>query len=123
MAGIKDFKASVTWNEEFWKQFVDTAKEEVRLKAAEAIEEHCQKVAETARELCPVGPTGNLKAGIVVDHAQGSYFGRVRSTAPHSHLIAFGTARGVKPNNFLYKAADRHEDELAPAIKAKFNEQ
>lgn len=122
MAGPKDFKAAVTWNKEAWGQFVDVAKKDVRLKAAEVIGDHCQKVAETARELCPVGPTGNLKAGIVVDHKQDSYFGRVRSTAPHSHWIAFGTARGMKPNNFLYKAADRHKDELIPALKAKFNE-
>lgn len=37
----------------------------------------------------PYGPTGNLKAGIKME-IKGSY-GEVKSTAPHSHIVEFGT--------------------------------
>ena len=41
----------------------------------------------------PYGATGNLKAGIETE-LHGSY-GVVKSTAPHSHIVEFGTAERI----------------------------
>ena len=51
---------------------------------------------EEATRLAPYGPTGNLKAGITEDFKGGMYArGQVKSTAPHSHLVEFGSGERI----------------------------
>lgn len=63
------------------------------------IQRGTQATLEEALRLAPHGPTGNLKAGITSEfHGGMRASGRVKSTAPHSHLVEFGTgARIVYP--------------------------
>ena len=45
-----------------------------------------------AVQMAPRGPTGNLKKGITDHLVSGGREGIVMSTAPHAHLVEYGTA-------------------------------
>ena len=58
----------------------------------DAIRKGTLDTASEAIHMAPYGPTGNLKAGIKTELKGGMYAsGKVISTAPHSHLVEFGT--------------------------------
>jgi hypothetical protein len=120
MAAIKDIKTSVGFSEELFDKWVEDTKKQVGKQVSEAVHEHAEKVLETAKQLVPV-KEGILRDSLHVDQKEGSQFARVRTGPPayHAHLVHFGTSRGVVGNPFLYKAADRHAAELAPAIESK----
>lgn len=61
----------------------------VQKKIRDAIRDGVDDTWREALNRAPMGKTGNLKQGIEKEH-HGTY-GVVKSTAPHSHLVEFGT--------------------------------
>lgn len=58
----------------------------------DVIQRGTHSTLEEAVKLAPYGATGNLKAGITEEFKGGMYArGKVKSTAPHSHLVEFGS--------------------------------
>jgi len=84
-------------------------------------------IAEEARQLAPLGPTGNLKRGIVsrVDktatqfgHSGAAYVWVDYSIAPHAHLVEFGARGGNMPAHpFMRPAVDSKQTEALRAIE------
>lgn len=85
-------------------------------------------IAEEARTLAPLGPTGNLKRGIVAKEnkkASGfavvgaAYVGVDYGIAPHAHLVEFGARGGEMPAHpFIRPAVDAKQNEVLRAIEA-----
>lgn len=75
---------------------------ETQGKIRKAIEKGTIAVKNAARMKAPMGPTGNLKAGIVSKMTPNAAQGVVQSKARHSHLVEFGTEERIaylKPQN------------------------
>lgn len=63
-----------------------------------------EAIYSTAVRMAPHGPTGNLKAGL--RRKVSGVSGQVMSTAPHSHLVEFGTGPRITYGN--PKKGSRH---------------
>lgn len=68
-------------------------------KIREAVQNGCENIRDRAIRLAPKGPTGNLKAGITMKMSPRGASGVIKSTAPHSHLVEFGTGVRITMNN------------------------
>jgi HK97 gp10 family phage protein len=89
---------------------------------AGAVEDVTEAVEDTiikAKYLAPE-KTGNLRASIKGSVKSDGYSvtGVVRATAPHAHLIEFGTAR-IKKKPFLVPTAIRNRKRLNDALRAR----
>ena len=113
--GVPKFKTSVDIVGNLDK-FVERAQKRLNEDIGPVLAEHAEKVLATAQSLVPVDE-GVLRDSL---HIKGKgNFTSVRTDArkaPHGHLVHFGTAK-MAGRPFLYQAADRHKDELKPAIK------
>lgn len=66
--------------------------ERAQKKIRSTIQHGTKAVYDTALHRAPEGPTGNLRKGITFSTPNDWQTGEVKSTAPHSHLVEFGTA-------------------------------
>lgn len=90
----KPFQISMGLEDVVYKATRDIARYDTNTRQGiqNAIEKGTNDTAFEAIHLAPYGPTGNLKAGIKSEFKGGLYaHGKVTSTAPHSHLVEFGT--------------------------------
>ena len=84
-------------------------------------------VAEEARRRAPVGPTGNLKAGIVGKQNKviaafsgrgAAYVGANYKIAPHAHLVEYGGRGGQMPaSGFMRKAIESTNTDAIKALE------
>lgn len=96
--GLDDLMAGL---EREWSQAVT--------RGAEAVAQTAKKIEATARELAPVGPTGDLRSSI---HTSGTgTFREVGPSARYGRFVEFGTFKDA-PQPFMWPAADRHEGDL-----------
>ena len=92
--------------------------DETRKEVSEVIEDHLNQVAITAETLVPVD-SGLLKGSIETDMSKSGLSGVVKTnarSAPHGHLVHFGTAR-MAGRPFLYQAAERHERQFETELE------
>ena len=77
--------------------------EETQNRIKQAVRNGTKGVYENAVRAAPMKRTGNLKTGITMEMSDREATGVVKSTAPHSHLVEFGTKqRFVTPT--IHKA-------------------
>jgi HK97 gp10 family phage protein len=69
-----------------------------------AVADGVTAIKEQAMRMAPAGPTGNLKAGIKSEMGQSGAYGVIKSTAPHSRLVEFGTGERITYNKAGKKA-------------------
>lgn len=123
MPSMPNFKTSVNLIGDLEK-WIEQSTEKVETSVAESIKDHAEKVLETAKELVPVDQ-GLLRDTLQVKISKDGLHAVVKTDgkrAPHGHLVHFGTVK-MKGRPFLYQAGERHENELAPAIKQRLGKE
>ena len=72
---------------------IEAYEKEVLARVAEVTERRTKAIFDKAMSNVPVGPTGNLKSSgkMEVEATDRWVFGRVGFSAPHAHLLEFGT--------------------------------
>ena len=98
---------------------IDDAEMENRLLAAAKI------IRDDAKQRAPMGPTGNLKRGIVAKTFSEKRKGQPATfvaidyrIAPHAHLVEFGARNGhMPPTPFLRPAIDANLEAVKNTIK------
>lgn len=90
---MKMFEIRVNMGEVISKAVKDIDKYDVakQKKIKKVIADGTKETKARALQLAPKGPTGNLKKGIKGHLVDGGREGIVMSTAPHSHLVEYGT--------------------------------
>ena len=76
------------------KEIIDNIKkydEETQVKVGTVINNSLKAIAKGMRSRLPKKMTGNLRRGIKKSFSKKKLVGSARATAPHSHLIEFGT--------------------------------
>lgn len=128
------------------KVLQELAKTTAKRTARKAMEDALSPVEDAAREMAPVGPTGNLRRGVTISHrltrsqARGAerdgpdvvnmYVG---SDAPHAHLVEFGTGPrhhksgkfvgAMPPNPWMRPAWDGNRDAVLDGLAAALRAQ
>jgi HK97 gp10 family phage protein len=101
---------------EAFEKIVDDVKEKFRDKLHEAVEEVCQHVEATAKDLCPER-TGALRESI--SHTVTGTYGRVFTGSDptyYGHMVHFGSIHN-EADPFLYKASERHASEIQQLVQ------
>ena len=93
----KSIKIFANIKEEAFRVMVDIQKydETTQKKIRKATREGIAAVHAAAVRAAPICATGNLRRGIVQEFDEKTCSGKVRATAPHSHLVEFGTRERV----------------------------
>lgn len=93
----KSIKIFANIKEVAFRAMVDVQKydEETQKKIRKATRDGVAAVHATAIRAAPIRVTGNLRRGIVQEFDEKTCSGKVRATAPHSHLVEFGTRERV----------------------------
>lgn len=93
----KSIKIFANIKEEAFRAMVDVQKydEETQKKIRKATRDGIAAVHAAAVRAAPIRATGNLRRGIVQEFDEKTCSGKVRATAPHSHLVEFGTRERV----------------------------
>ena len=93
----KSIKIFANIKEEAFRVMVDIQKydETTQKKIRKATREGIAAVHAAAVRAAPIRATGNLRRGIVQEFDEKTCSGKVRATAPHSHLVEFGTRERV----------------------------
>jgi hypothetical protein len=74
------------------QKFISEADEDIRTEATTIVHEATEQTAREWRRRMPRGETGNLQAGLTTKYpAANEIVGVTLSSAPHSHLVEFGT--------------------------------
>ena len=71
---------------------------EIREKIRAEVQTGCANIRDRAIRGAPKGETGNLAAGIKMEMSPRGASGVIKSTAPHSHLVEFGTGVRITMN-------------------------
>lgn len=101
-------------------QFEDLIDEET---ISDAALDGANIVLDEAIRLAPLGPTGNLKRGLVAKKFQRkgesqAFVAVDYRIAPHAHLVEYGTVK-TRPHPFLRPAADTKQEEVARAVEKR----
>lgn len=93
----KSIKIFANIKEVAFRAMVDVQKydEETQKKIRKATRDGVAAVHAAAVRVAPIRATGNLRRGIVQEFDEKTCSGKVRATAPHSHLVEFGTRERV----------------------------
>lgn len=93
----KSIKIFANIKEEAFRAMVDVQKydEETQKNIRKATRDGVAAVHAAAVRAAPIRATGNLRKGIVQEFDERTCSGKVRATAPHAHLIEFGTRERV----------------------------
>ena len=93
----KSIKIFANIKEVAFRAMVDVQKydEETQKKIRKATRDGVAAVHAAAVRAAPIRATGNLRRGIVQEFDEKTCSGKVRATAPHSHLVEFGTRERV----------------------------
>ena len=93
----KSIKIFANIKEEAFRAMVDVQKydEKTQKEIRQATRDGVAAVHATAVRAAPIRATGNLRRGVVQEFDEKTCSGKVRATAPHSHLVEFGTRERV----------------------------
>lgn len=101
---------------------LDVYEKDILERAKEVTERRTKAIFDKAMQNVPVGPTGNLKnsGAMEVEATDKWVFGRVGFSAPHAHLLEFGTVN-MDAQPFLTPAyeseARGYESDIKAAIE------
>lgn len=85
-----------------------------KTRVAGAVAKTAKKIEATARDLAPVGPTGDLKSSIHTTVT--GERAEVGPTVRYARFVEFGTYKDA-PQPYMWPAADKHEPELMGEIE------
>jgi HK97 gp10 family phage protein len=109
---------------ELRKQIRDLQDKDLKKELRLAHKAAAEVVADRAKDLVPVGKTGNLKRSITPQASQSA--GKVkagRATVPYAGIIHFGwPQRGIKPRPFLYEASDDRRNQVREVYAERIEE-
>ncbi|EHG22289.1 HK97 gp10 family phage protein [Selenomonas infelix ATCC 43532] len=93
----KSIKIFANIREEAFRAMVDVQKydEKTQKEIRQATRDGVAAVHAAAVRTAPIRATGNLRKGIEQEFDEKTCSGKVRATAPHSHLVEFGTRERV----------------------------
>ena len=93
----KSIKIFANIREEAFRAMVDVQKydEKTQKEIRQATRDGVAAVHAAAVRAAPIRATGNLRKGIEQEFDEKTCSGKVRATAPHSHLVEFGTRERV----------------------------
>lgn len=87
-------------------------------------------VQQTAKNLCPVGDTGQLRNSIVLEDIPEQVGVDVGTNVEYAPYVEYGTGQrgdpsvphredwaGMKPQPYLYPALEAHKEDIANAVK------
>jgi HK97 gp10 family phage protein len=91
------------------------------LQVKELVKKTAQNIRRNARRRVPV-KSGQLRKSIVIHYSSDRTAAFIRAVAPHSHLIEFGTARGLPARPFMQPAFDGQKSKYQQALNKIFEE-